>query len=80
MDGGLLVVQGEDDLSDMLKLIDRGVGREEGVADEGHDEEEGVEMDGPVMADALGVLVGTQAEVESQDNQVGDVPGLLVVG
>ena len=79
-DGVLLVFQGEDDLSDMLKLIDWGVGGEEDVADKGHEFEKGAELDGPVMAGELVVISGMQAEVESQDNQFGDVPGFLVVG
>ena len=50
------------------------------VADEGNEFEEGTELDGPVMAGALGVFAGTQAEVKSQDNQVGNVLGLLIIG
>ena len=80
LDGVLLVVQGEDNLSDMLKLIDQGVGGEEVVAGRGYTFEEGTELDGPTMVGALVVLSGTQAEVESQDNQFGDVSGVLVVG
>ena len=64
----------------MLKLIEQGIGREECVADEGNEFEEGTELDGPVMAGALGVFAGTQAEVKSQDNQVGNVLGLLIIG
>ena len=35
-DGILQVVQGKDDLGDMLKLLDQGVWGEEGVTDEKH--------------------------------------------
>ena len=33
----------------------------------------GVQLDGSVMANALGVVAGPQAEVETQDKQVVDV-------
>ena len=39
-----------------------------------------MELDYPLMADALDVLTGTLAEVESQHDQVGDMSGLLVKG
>ena len=55
-------------------------GGEEGVSDEDYEFEEEMELNGPSMAGAIGVLAGTQSAVESQDNQVGDVPGLLVAG
>ena len=55
-DGVLLVVQGEDDLGDMLEPLDWGVGREEGVADKEDEVLEWTELDCPVMAVALGVL------------------------
>ena len=37
-------------------------------------------MVGPEMACALGVIKGTQIEVESQYNQVGNVLGCLIGG
>ena len=36
-DGVLLVVQGEDDMGDMLELLDRGICKEEIVPDEEHE-------------------------------------------
>ena len=40
----------------------------------------GVQIDGSVMANALGVVAGPQAEVETQDNQVGDVSVFYIGG
>ena len=40
-DGVLLVVQGEDDLGDVLELIDQGLCREDIVSDEEHKLQEG---------------------------------------
>ena len=40
----------------------------------------GTELHCPAVAGALEVLAGPQAEVESQDDQVGGVSGLLVGG
>ena len=59
LDGVLLVVQGEDDLGDVLKLLNRGVWGEEGVANEEYKFQEWTELDCPAMAGALGVLSGT---------------------
>ena len=55
-DGVFLVVQGEDNLGDMLKPLGQGVGGEEGVADEEDEFLEWAELDYPAMAGALGVL------------------------
>ena len=54
-------------------------GGEEGVSNEDQEFEEETELNCPSMAGAIGVLEGTKSAVEFQDNQVGDVPGLLVV-
>ena len=56
------------------------LGGGEGVADKEHEFREGKKLNGPEMADAIGILAGTQSEVEFQDGQVGDVLDLLVVG
>ena len=78
--GILLVVQGEDDLCDVIKPPGWGIGGDAGVPDEKDELLEGTELHYPAMAGALGVLTGPQAEVESQDDQVGGVSGLLVRG
>ena len=78
--GVLLVVQGEDDLGDMLKPLDRGVRGEEGVSDKEDEFLEWTELDCPEMAGAIGVITRSEAEVESQDDQVGGVSSLLVRG
>ena len=77
-DGILLVVLSEDDLGDMLEPLDTGVGTDEGVTDEEDEADEWKELHCPVTASTLGVLAWTQAEVESQDDQVGHMLGLLV--
>ena len=79
-DDVLLVVQGEDDLGDMLKPLDRGVRGEEGVSDKEDEFLEWTELDCPAMAGAIGVITRSEAEVESQDDQVGGVSGILVRG
>ena len=56
-DGILLVVQGEDDLSDVLEPPDWGIGKEEDVPGEEHKFHEGSELNCPAMAGALEVLV-----------------------
>ena len=64
-DGILLVVQGEDDLGDVLEPPDWGILGEEGVPGEEEEFHEGTELHCPAMAGALEVLAGPQAEVES---------------
>ena len=64
----LLVFQGEDDLGDVLEPLDRGIGGEEGVADDEDEVLEWTELDFPYMDVALSVLTSTQEEVEPQDN------------
>ena len=62
-DGVLLVVQGEDDLGDMLKLLDHGVCGEEIVPNEEHKLQEGPKLDCAVMACSLGVFTRPNAEI-----------------
>ena len=78
LDSVLLVVQGEDDLGDVLKLLNQGVCEEEIVPDEEHKLQEGPELDCPLMACALGVFTGPNSEIEPQLDQVGDMPGFWV--
>ena len=77
-DGALMVVQGDDSLGSVLELLDGGIGKDESASDKEHKIQKGTELDSPVMAGALGVLTGPQAEVESQDDQVGDVSGFWI--
>ena len=79
-DGVFLVVQGEDNLGEMLEPPDWGIGGLEGVSCKEDEVNEGTELHCPVMAVALGVLTQLQAEVESQDNQVRGVSSLLFGG
>ena len=78
--GILLVVQGEDDLGGMLKVIDRGVSRDDMVPNKEHKFQEGPGLNFTVVARALDVFAGPEAEVESKLYQVGTVPGLWVGG
>ena len=55
-DGVLLVVQGEDDLGDVLKPPDWGILGEEGVPGEEEEVHEGTELHCPAVAGALAVL------------------------
>ena len=55
-DGVLLVVQGEDDLCDVLEPLDWGVRGKEGVTGKEEEFHEWSELDCPAMAGALGVL------------------------
>ena len=80
LDRILLVARGVDDLGDMLKLIDWGVGRNEMISNKKHRFQERPELDCPAMARVLGVFAGTEAEVYSQLDQIGDVPGPWVGG
>ena len=62
----------------MLGTPNGSVWGEESVTNEVHEFQKCTELDCPAMAGALGILAGTQAEVESQDDQAGNVSGLLV--
>ena len=79
-DRTIMVVQSEDNLGGMLKMLDRGVGRDEMVSNEEHEFQEGTELDCSEVAFALGVFEVPEAELESQLDQVGNVPGLWVEG
>ena len=79
-DGVLLVVQGEGDLGGVLESLDQGIERDDISSGEEHEFQQGIELDGSAMAGALGVLTGTQEEVETQDNQVDDVSVFLIGG
>ena len=56
MDGVLLVVQGEDDLCDVLEPLNWGVGGEEGVTGKEDKLHKWTELECPTMAGALCVL------------------------
>ena len=78
LDRILLVARGVDDLGDMLKLIDWGVGRNEMISNKKHRFQERPELDCPAMARVLGVFAGTEAEVESKLDQVHNMAGFWV--
>ena len=75
-----MVVQGEENLSRLVKGIDWGVHGEENVSDEEHEVQEWPKLDRPAVACALGVFAGPEAEVEAQLDQVGDVVGVGIRG
>ena len=79
-DGILLIVEGEENLSGPLEILGRIVPGEEEFPDEEHNIHEGPELDRPVVAGALRVFAGPQAEVEGSGDQVGDVVGSGVGG
>ena len=64
----------------MLEPPDWGIGGEEGVPGEEEEVHVGTELNCPVMASALGIITGPQVEVETQDDQLGDVLGFLIGG
>ena len=79
-DGILLIVEGEDNLSGPAEMLSRSVPGEEEVPDREHDIHEGPELDCPVVAGALRVFTGPEAEVEANGDQVGNVVGYAVGG
>ena len=79
-DGVFLVVQGKNNLSHLVEVLDWGVHGENTVPDEEHKVQEGPELDCPAVACALGVFAGPEAEVEAQLDKVGNVVGLGDVG
>ena len=82
-DGIVLFDEGEDNLSCPVEMFGGGVPREEEIPDEEHEIHEGPELDRPAVAGALCALcvfTGSQAEVETNGDQVGDVVGLGVGG
>ena len=78
MHGILLVVQSEENLCGVLEVLNQGVGWEELVPDEEHELQEGPELDCPAVARVLGVITGSEAEVEAYLVQVRDVAGFGV--
>ena len=56
-----MVVQGEDDLCGMLKVLDWGVSGDEMVPDEEQELQEGTKLDCPVVACALGIFTVPEA-------------------
>ena len=76
----LLVFQGDKDMGGVLELLDGGIKKDESVSGEEQESQKCKELDGSVIAGALGVLTGPQEKVDTQDHQVGDVPGVLIIG
>ena len=64
----------------MLELFDCGVGWEESVPHEEDKVHEGPELDCSAVASTLGVFTKSEAEVEAQGDQVGDLAGLGIGG
>ena len=79
-DGTFLFVQGKNNLSRLVEVLNRGVHMEETVPDEEHEVQEGLELYFLEVACSLGVFVGPEAEVESKFDQIGNVVGLGVGG
>ena len=79
MDRILLAFQGEDDLGGMLEVLNWGIGWEELVLHKEDEFHEGLELGCSTVAGALGVFAQSEAEVESQVNQVGNLTGFGVV-
>ena len=79
-DGILLIVEGEDNLSCQAEMIGGSVPGEEEVPDKEDEIHEGPELDRPAVAGALCVFSGSQAEVEANGDQVGDMVGSGVRG
>ena len=80
MDGILLVVKGDDNLSGLAEMLGGSVPREEEVPDEEHEVHEGAELDCPAVVGALRVFTGPEAEVEANSDQVVNVVGSGVGG
>ena len=72
-DGILLIVEGDDNLSDLGEMLGGSVPGEEKVTNEEHVVHEGAELDRPAVAVALRVFTGPEAEVEADGDQVGHV-------
>ena len=79
-DGVFLVVQGKNNLSHLVEVLDWGVHGENTVPDEEHKVQEGPELDCPAVAGALRVFTGLEAEVESNGDQVSNMVGSGVGG
>ena len=74
-DGILMIVEGEENLSGPVEMLGRSVPGEEKVTNKEHDTHKGPELDRPAVAGALRVFIGTEAEVEDNGDQVGNVVG-----
>ena len=79
-DAIFLVVQGENNTSLLVEVLDQGTHGEENVPGEEQKFQEGTKLDCPAVICALGVFSGPDAEVEFQLDQFSDVVGLGVGG
>ena len=79
-DAILLIVEGDDNLSGLAEMTGKSVPGDEEVPNEEHEVHEGPELEPPAVAGALRVFAGTQAEVEADGDQIGDVVGSDVRG
>ena len=80
VDGILLIVEGDDNLSGLAEIIGRSVSGEEEIPDEEHEVHEGLELDRLAVAGTLRVFAGPEAEVEADGDQVENVVGSGVRG
>ena len=64
----------------MLELLDGGVSWENSVPHEEDKVHEGLELDCSLVAGVLGVFIRSEAELEAQGYQVGDLTGFGVRG
>ena len=78
VDGILLIVGGDDNLSGLAEMLGGSVPGEEEVPDEEHEVYEGPELDCPAVDGVLCVFAGLEAEVEAYGDQVSDVEGSSV--
>ena len=62
----LLIVQGKENLGDVLEIINVGIDWEELIPNQEEKVQEGTELDCPEMSCALGVIAKTEAEVETK--------------
>ena len=69
----LLIVKGGDNLCGMAEMLSRGVPGEEKVPNNEHEAHEGTELERLVVAGALCVFAGPEAEVEANCDQVDNV-------
>ena len=79
-DGILLIVEGDDNLGGLVKMLNGSVPGEEEAPDEKHEFHEEPELDRPEVAGALLVFAGPEAEVKSNGDKVRDVVGYGIVG
>ena len=79
-DGILLIFEGDDNLGGLVKMLDGSVPGEEEAPDEKHEFHEEPELDRPVVAGAILVFAGPEAEVKSNGDKVRDVVGYGIVG